>query len=386
MSQSWRINKLELDYVKTALKSGFPGAQSTSFVHRLESGFAKKFDSTYAITFTNGTCTMHAALWACGIGAGDEVIVPPLTMSATMIAVLHVGATPVFADVDAQTFNLSAATVAPRITRQTRAIMPVSLYGLPAALPDLMSLAKKHKLRVIEDSAQCFLGKVDGRTAGAIGDIGSFSFQNTKHMTCGEGGVTITRDLELADRMRRFSSLGYGMVSAVPGKSKIDKNLIASPNTERHTDYGYNYRLSEINAAVALAQLEKLDMFVDKRIAMGRMFEEEAAACGFLRHQATPPGLTHSYWACAMRLDTERVAWKEFQSEFLKNGGDGFYGAWRLAYDEPYYAGLFPEAKGTCPNAEDLQPRMVQLKTHYGSARMMKSQALALRRTIKKFK
>lgn len=378
--QSWRIGSNEFNYVGEVLSGGFPGKQKIAFTGRLEQLFAAKFKAKYAVSFTNGTASLHAALHALGIGPGDEVIVPPLTMASTSLAVLHTGATPVYADVDPDTFNLDPKDAARKITPRTKAIMPVSLYGLPAAVPILAASG----LPVIEDSAQCFLGKIGDRFAGTIGHIGSFSFQNSKHMTCGEGGMVITDDIQLAEKIRRFSSLGYGQVGAEPGKSKIDKNSLMNPDTIRHVDYGFNYRLSELCAAVAYGQLEKLELFVEKRRQAAEAFLDAVSGCNWLKPQNIPSGYTHSYWACSMVLDTDRVSWAEFQREFINQGGDNFYGAWRLTYREPYFAKLFPDAN--CPIAERLQPRMVQFKTHYGTDEEIGRQAGALRQTVQHFK
>ena len=381
--KNWRIGSNELAYVTELLNGGFPGRQSRGFVGELEKNFAEKTGSKYAISFTNGTATLHAALVACGVGPGDEVIVPPLTMSSTSLAVLHAGAKPVFADVDPDTFVLTWETVKPHISSRTKAVMPVNLYGLPAVTEEFVRQADSCGLPVIEDSAQCFLGKADGRYAGTIGKIGSFSFQNSKHMTCGEGGMTVTDDPELAQKLRRFSSLGYGQISAEPGKSKIDKNVIAAPETIRHVEYGFNYRLSEICGAVALAQLERLDEFTARRIRCADAFMEVIDGCKFLKVQKTPADTVNSYWALAAELDQNTVSWKEFQQEFLKQGGDGFYGAWRLAYQEPFFAALYPQV--SCPVAERLQRNMIQFKTHYLFEEEMPSQLNALKSVISKF-
>lgn len=380
--KNWRIGNNELRYVTELLNSGFPGRQSRGFIGELEKNFAEKFGSKFAITFTNGTATLHAALVACGVSSGDEVIVPPLTMSSTSLAVLHAGAIPVFADVDPDTFVLTWETVKPHITDKTKAIMPVNLYGLPAVTEEFVREAAAYGLPVIEDSAQCFLGKAANKYAGTVGKIGSFSFQNSKHMTCGEGGITVTDDPVAAERLRRFSSLGYGL-SAEPGKSKIDKNSIVTPDTIRHVEYGFNYRLSEVCGAIALAQLERLDEFTAQRIRCAEAFMEVIDGCKFLKIQKTPENIVNSYWALAVELDQTHVCWKEFQQEFLKQGGDGFYGAWRLAYKEPFFAALYPHV--SCPIAEKLQRNMIQLKTHYLFEEEMPTQLNALKSVISKF-
>ena len=242
--KSWRIGGNELEYLKSVLESGFPGSSCVNFTGRLESAFAEKFNCNYAISFTNGTATLHAALVAAGVKPGDEVIVPPLTMASTSLAVIHAGATPVFADVNLETLTIDPASIAERVTTKTKAIIPVALYGLSPDMDAIMEIACKHNLKVIEDDAQCFLGYYKDSIVGSIGHMASFSFQNSKHMTCGEGGMVITNDEHLAQELRRFSSLGYGLVSAKPGKSKIDKKSLVKPTFKRHVSVGYNYRLS----------------------------------------------------------------------------------------------------------------------------------------------
>ena len=377
--RNWRICGNEEKYLKELLDGGFPGKSEPGFTGRLEAAFAEKFGVKFAISFTNGTATLHAALVALRVGPGDEVIVPPLTMSSTTLAVIQAGATPVYADVDRETFVMSVESAKAKITARTKAIMPVSLYGLPAPVVEL----KKLGLPIVEDSAQCFLGKIDGKLAGTIGELGSFSFQNSKHITCGEGGMVVTDDPELAAAVRRFSSLGYGQISPEPGKSKIDKNDIAAPETIRHTHFGFNFRMSELCSAFTLAQLENLDKFVSMRQKCGQAFFETAEGFSWIKAQKSPAGVENSFWAAAFCLDTDFVSWHDFHKAMLSAGSDGYYGAWRLAYNEPALAYLAKNAD--CPNAEYLQPRMVQLKTHYGSQEELDKEVAIFKQVLKQF-
>ena len=384
---SWRMAGNELRYVREVLEGGFPGSSSVNFTGRLETAFAQKFDCEYAITFNNGTATLHAALAAVGVTPGDEVIVPPLTMASTALAVLHQGATPVFADIDPETFTLDPAKIRERITPRTKAIMPVALYGLSPDLDAIMAIAREHRLAVIEDDAQCFLGRYQGRMVGALGDLASFSFQNSKHLTCGEGGMVTTSNPEYAERVRRFSSLGYGLVSAKPGASKIDKKALVRPTFKRHMALGFNYRMSELCAAVAFAQLERLEEFVHWRRKTAAAFQEAIGSCNWLKTPKTPAGYEHTYWAYPILLDTDAVPWEKFYDAFQQHGGDGFYGAWSLNYLEPIFqngiAGRYLE--GLCPVAEAIQPRLMQFKTHYGDDVTIAQQAAALSQTISYF-
>src|SRR4051812_17413676 len=251
-----RISGLEYQYVREVLDSQFRSSAGSLMNTRLERAFAERFECQYAIAFVNGTATLHAALAAAGIGPGDEVIVPPLTMASTSFAVLHCGAVPVFSDIDPKSWTLDPRSVEQRVTSRTKAIIPVSIYGLSPDMDPLMEICRRHSLFCLEDDAQCFLGYYRGRVVGSIGHASSFSFQSSKHITSGESGIVTTNDGELADRIRRFNSLGYAAVGGKKGK--ITKTDIQDPGYERHASIGYNYRMPELCAAGALAQLERL--------------------------------------------------------------------------------------------------------------------------------
>lgn len=388
-----RITDRERRYVQLVLENQFRNSTSPGMTKRLEEAFAAKFSSKYAITFANGTATMHAALAAAGVGPGHEVIVPPLTMASTAFCVLHAGALPVFADVDPATWNLDPHAVAERITPRTKAIIPVSLYGLPADLDPLMALARQHGLFLLEDDAECFLGYYKGRVAGSVAHASSFSFQSSKHISCGEGGMITTDDEELATRIRRMSSLGYGAVGAGAGKSKITREVIQDPKYLRHVAVGWNYRLSELSSAVLLGQVERLDELVQTRLDSASALEDARGACRWLVPQKVPVDCRHSYWTYVCRLtDDVSFSWYDFRKVFLANGGDGFYGAWALNYLEPAFRGTrFAEfqtqvfGEGLCPVAERLQPRLLQFKTNYFDTERRARAAEALTKTIRHF-
>lgn len=385
MGQSWRISEKEFQYVRELLEGGFPGSSTNNFIGRLEQAFADKFDSDYAVSFVNGTATLHAALFAVGVRPGDEVIVPPLTMSSTTFAVLQAGAVPVYADIEPDTFVMSVDAAARCITPRTRAIMPVSLYGLAPDFDGLRQLANEHHLAIIEDDAQCFLGYYKGKKVGTLGDMSSFSFQNSKHITCGEGGMLISNNPEYAQAARRFSSLGYGLVSAKPGASKIEKSELYNPKFERHVLVGYNYRLGDLPAAVALAQLEKLETFVEWRQKCAEAYADVISGIEWLKPQRTPEGYINSYWAYTVLLDNPKITWEDFFRRFCDNGGDGFYGAWRLSYDEPCLRNMIPAEHKQCPNADAIQPRLMQFKTNYGDEDSLFRQAEALKKTVQSY-
>lgn len=394
---SGRIFGNELKYLQEVLDTDFRSSRGSLMMRRLEDAFARRFGTKYAISFINGTATLHAALEAWGIGPGDEVIVPPLTMSAPAFAVLQANATPVFADVDPDTFQISPGSIAQRITQRTKAIMPVALYGLSPDMDPIMALARERGLKVIEDNAECFLGTYRDRLVGTLGDCASFSFQSSKHMTSGEGGMIITDDLALAEGIRKVQSLGYAGVSATKGK--ITKRDIQDPDYSRHVTVGWNYRMPELCCAVALAQLENLDELVGKRVAAARLFEQAASGFHWLRPQRVPSDCGHSYWTWVAVLDRGDVSWHQFRDRFVSLGGDGVYAAWKLSYLEPMFQQLNllgrerfvseqnrrSYTRGLCPVAERLQPRLLQFKTNYWTEGQAEQQAATLRKTLESF-
>ncbi|WP_295726228.1 DegT/DnrJ/EryC1/StrS aminotransferase family protein [uncultured Methanobrevibacter sp.] len=385
-----RISNLEKQYVMEALENEFQTSKNSMFNDKLEAAFAEKFHSKYAIGHCNGTATLHVALLSCGVGMGDEVIVPPLTMSSTSIPVVLCGAIPVFADCDLDTFQISADSIEKCITEKTKAIITVSLYGLAPDYDRILSICKKHNLALIEDNAECFLGEYKGKLVGEFGDFASYSFQASKHITTGEGGMLTTNNKDLADKARQFNCLGYAGVSAEQGK--ITKNDIQDPQYSRHVSFGFNYRMSELQAACALGQLERAEKLVQKRIEVANIFDEAIENQNVLKRQVEPEGYKNSYWAYCLVLDTDNPSkdWYTFRDLFQKNGGDGYYAAWKLSYNEPAYQNDLQKRPGVwqkydencCPNAEYLQKRMIQMKTNYWDIEEAKGQAEILKKTI----
>jgi len=402
-TRSWRFGDEELGFIKEVLDSGFGAATSGSMNQRLERAFAQRFGVRYAITHSNGTATMHSCLAAVGVGPGDEVIIPALTVISNAFVVLHQNAVPVFADIDPHTFNIDPDDVARRITPRTKAIIPVGLYGLPADLDPIMALAEKHNLYVIEDNAQCFLGEYKGRLAGSIGHMASFSFENSKHMTTGDGGIVITDDEELAKRIRKFHGVGFSTIEADEGRVRLHRDDFQNPNFERHDGFGWQYRLPEVAAAIGLAQLERLDEYVAKRQAIAAMYSAAIDGCAYLIPQHVPDGYVNSYYTFAMVYEGQEsmgVPWADFRRKYIEMGGDGFYAAWQVTYNEPavrdmafygkgcpVHCPLYEGPKvewgpGLCPVADGLQPKLMQLKTNYGDLEDAGRKADALRSTI----
>ncbi len=398
-----KYNGKEMEYVLQALDSEDAENKKNPWVGRFEKAFAAKFDSKYAIAHNSGTSTLHSCLAAVGVGAGDEVISPAQTVIMNTFAILHQNAIPIYADIDQYTFNIDPQDVEKKITAKTKAIIAVHMHGLPADMDAIMKLAEKHNLFVIEDSAQCVLARYKGRLAGTIGHLASFSFEAKKHVSIGEGGMVITNDDNLAVKVRKTGGLGYKTLQAGDALRQVLPTEFQNPDYKRHDTLGWNYRMNEINAAVGLAQLERVEFLVSRRQKIAEYFLEALNGCDWVIPQRTPEGLENSYWTFTVRYEGEEsygVKWKDFYDLYKKNGGDGFYGGLSVAYMEPVmqkkdfcrrylpecdcYRDAFNYHRGICPVAERVQPKMMQFKTNYRNLDVAKLKADALRKTIKK--
>lgn len=347
-----------------------------STVSAFEKELASYCGAKYAIAAANGTVTLQAALVALGVKPGDRVAVPPLTMSATTIAVLNVGAVPVFADVDPRTWIMQEGALADWW-------LPVALYGLwgPLAGP-----------KIVEDAAQT-LRKHDGAA------FTSISFQASKILSLGEGGALLTDDEELAERARSYLSLGYRMAA---DQARIDNAALKSPTFDRHHSWpAINGRMNDVTAAKGLTHLNPPDTRwcgdVDNLLADRRqcatMYRDAIAGCDWLTPQHVPNGWTHDYWTYAVACDTpDRAQWLLDTMEPC--GGEIPYPAWKLTYDEPAFRHLDPghdslrlddrelpggphwRRNGGCPVAESLQPRLIQFQTNTLAAAQQNARAL----------
>jgi|SaaInlStandDraft_4_1057021.scaffolds.fasta_scaffold08696_3 perosamine synthetase len=393
---SWRFDEREYIYIKEVLDSGFASSTSGNMNTRLEEAFAKRFNSNFAITFNSGTTTLHAALEAFGVGFGDEVITTPLTVISCMNAILYCGAIPVFADIDPDTFLIDPVSIEKNITPKTKAIMPVHLYGQVCDMTAIMSIAKKHNLFVLEDCAQCYLGEHRGKIGGTFGHVGSWSFENSKHLTTGDGGIVTCYDEDIADNIRKLNCQGFRNATAKSGKIRVSRDVFQNPSFKRHDRFGFMYRLPEVAAAMGLAQLEKIDWFVGLRQQMAKMYTDviKETSCNWLIPQNVPLGDVNSYYTYAMRFQNKDVSWEEFRIEYIANGGDGIYAAWTLCYLEDSVNDIqarlakmglnerFNTALGQCSVAEKVQSQLMQLTTNQKDEQEMKTQAEALRKTI----
>lgn len=405
-----RVGRTDRQYMDQVLDAGFGNWESADMVGRFEAAFAEKFGAPYAISHNSGSGTMLSCLLAAGVGPGDEVIVPTFTMAATAFVVIQCGAVPVFADSDPRTFNIDVADAERKITPWTRAIIPVHLFGLPANMDPIMVLADKHDLVVIEDSAQCFLATYRGRPAGTIGHAGSWSFQGSKHMTSGgDGGIVTTADAELGRDIRKAAIQGYRTLSAEPGAASIPRDERQDYSFKRHDRIGYNFRMSAMQAALGLAQLERLDHLVAARRYTAWRYEQVIVdhGCEWLIRPVTPEGSTHSsyIYACIVDEDKLGVDWRTFRETYIEHGGDGLYGASSPVHLEPIFQNLSfygdrtraphfdSRYKGSvkqytqddCPQVESFRKRLCQFKTGMQTLEKVEREVNALDATIRYF-
>lgn len=268
--------------------SGFFGSPGPRFlggkrVRAFEDRWSEVFGYEHAISVNSWTTGLTASVGALGLGPGDEMICPPYTMSASAVCGLVYGVVPVFADVDPETFVLDPEAVEAAVTPRTKAIMAVHLFGLPCDLGALGAVADRHGLRLIEDAAQSPLASYRGRAVGAVRDIGGFSLNYHKHIHTGEGGMIVTDDPDLADRCRLIRNHGENAVEAW-GVEDLT-NMVGS-----------NYRLTELQAAIGLAQLDRLADVVDHRRTLANFVADRLRDCDALRPALVPPDRTHSFY------------------------------------------------------------------------------------------
>lgn len=355
-----------LEVLKTGLLSGFIAKAGDSFlggpkVRQLEKEFIEYFGTKYAIAVNSATAGLHAAIASAGLGPGDEVIVSPYTMSASATCILMNNAISVFADIQDDIFCLNPDKIQEVISPRTKAILVVHLFGHPADMDAILSVAKKYNLIVIEDCAQSPGAVYKGRFVGTIGDIGVFSLNQHKTITTGEGGVIVTNNDELAEKARLIRNHGEVVVS--------DMNRDDIVNV-----LGWNYRMTELEAAVGIAQFRKLDKLTQSRIELADYLTEKLSNYEGIATPIVYPDSKHVYFVYSIKYDEKEVGItrdlfvKALNAEGIPFGA-GYvkpiyleplyqkkicYGRNGCPFSCPYYKGRVYYNKGLCPTAEKL--------------------------------
>ncbi len=335
------IGELEAKYVSDAVRSGWVSSLGR-YIGEFEQQFAHYCGCRYGITTSNGTTALHLSLVSSGVHPGDEVIVPTLTFVATANAVAYTGAKPVFVDADSETWCLDPVAVERAISSRTRAIIVVHLYGHPADMDSILSIASKRGIPVIEDAAEAHGASYKSRRVGSLGKIGVFSFYGNKLITAGEGGMLVTDDEKVAERARFLRD-----------------HAMSQDRRYWHPEIGFNYRITNLQAALGLAQLSRIDEFLDRKreiMSWYRMF------LGDLQLNPEAPWANSSYWMICTLLPVG-ISQEDFMTKLRSKGVDTrpFF---HPIHTLPPYKGLHRELSSNsegCPKAEDLAKRGINL-------------------------
>ncbi len=324
-------------------------------IRQFEGDFASYLGVKYAVAFNCATSALHAAVVACGVRAGEEVMVPPYTFTSTATCALMNNSVPVFIDVQPDIFCLDPAGIESRITPRTRAIIPVHLFGNSAEMDEIMAIARRHNLKVIEDCAQAPGGMYKGRYVGTIGDCGIFSFQETKNITTGEGGMLVTNSEPIAEIARMVRNHGEVVLES------------QTQRTYRSDILGWGYRMTELEAALGIEQLKKLDKLNGQRIKLANYLSQDLASIDGLTPPLVHPGVKHVYYVYALKYDEDEIGISRalFVKALMAEGIPFGAGYVRPLYLNPIYHENRPfvynyfgrevsYARGICPVTERL--------------------------------
>ena len=361
------IGREELELLKRVVESGALFRYSGTMVSSFEREFAGFLGVKHAVASTSGTAALHIATGAAGVGPGMEVITSPLTDIGTVIAILGQNAIPVFADIDPDTYNLDPEDVRNKVTDKTRAVIAVHIFGLPADMDPLVELAEEKDLVLIEDCAQAYLAEYKGRLVGTIGDIGCFSLQQSKHMFTGDGGITVTDDDELARRARLFMDKGWDRSLGLP---------------RAYVMLGFNYRMTELQGAVARAQLKKVRWVVERRRRVAESLTRKISGIDGLTPPKVPKGCKHSYWLYPLKIELSMFdatlddIVKALRAEGIPAGAGYIgkpiymaplftekrgYGGTKCPWICPLYGREIDYREGLCPQAEETIRQLITL-------------------------
>jgi len=294
----------ESKYVNDCLKTNWISSAG-KYIELFEDGFAKFCETKYGVATSNGTVSIHLALEALGIGPGNEVIVPDFTMIASVNSILYTGAKPVFVDADIETWCIDTKLIEEKVTKKTKAIMPVHIYGHPCDMGPIQKLAKKYSLSIVEDAAEAHGALYKNKKIGSLSDAASFSMYANKIITCGEGGMVVTNDELLAEKMRLL------------------KNHAFTKNRFTHEEVGYNYRMTNIQAAIGLGQLENIDKLVQMRMNNANYYNKLLKNIKGIILPPSKEWAKNVYWMYSILLNKDfGMTRDKLREELLKEGID----------------------------------------------------------------
>lgn len=338
------LGKEEEEAAIEAIRSGW--VSQGPRVKEFEDKFAEYVGAKYAIATTSCTTALHSALAVSGIGQGDEVIVPSLSFIATANSVVHAGATPVFADIDPETCNVTAKTIEKVITAKTRAVMPVHQMGLPVDLDPIMDLCRKRRLILIEDAACAIGSEYRGKRIGGHGNIACFSLHPRKVITTGEGGMITTDDPDKTSKLRRFRHHGMSV-------SDIERHMANKVIIEAYPEIGYNYRMTDIQAAMGIVQLKKLPFILERRRQIAEFYDTELSKIPYVKVPRVPAYAYHNYQSYWIELlDSSPVTRDVLMQKLLDKGISTRRGIMAIHMEECYieYKVALPETERITKN------------------------------------
>ena len=341
----------ELEYVTDCLKTNWISSQG-KYVSEFEQRFAGYCDAKYGVSTTNGTTALHLALASSGIGPGDEVIVPAFTMIATVFAVIYTGAKPILVDAELETGNIDPHKIEEKITARTKVILPVHIYGHPCDMDPVMKIAKKHNILVVEDAAEAHGAEYKGKKVGGIGHASCFSFYANKIITSGEGGMVVTSDEKIAEKARSLKDLAHAK----------EKRFL-------HTDLAFNYRMTNIQAAIGLAQFERINELVEMRRHNARLYNSLLEDMEGLRPPVEKEWAKNVYWMYSGLTKDEFGMSRDELMERLRDKGVDTRTFFIPMHNQPVFRdrGLFEGE--SYPMAEELYQRGLLLPSGSGLTR-----------------
>jgi len=344
------LNGNELEYVKQAVISNWISSGG-GYVSEFEQKFPEYIGVKYATLTTSGTTALHLALKAVGIGPGDEVIIPAFTMIACAFSVCYCGAKPVFVDCDRETWNINPDLIEDKITAKTKAIMAVHIYGHPCDMDSILAIAKKHNLVVLEDAAEAIGSKYKGKNCGSLSDIACFSFFANKMITCGEGGAVLTNNQAFFDKCRYFKNLCFA----------IDK-----PREYMHNNIGFNYRLTNVHAAILLAQLEKADTYINLRRKHAHHYNERLKEVKGITLPCEKDWAYNSYWMYAILIEEDFRLNRDSLAQKLKEQGIDTRPFFISMHRQKSLADFGCDCSGQYPVTDDIAQRGLYLPSGSG--------------------
>jgi perosamine synthetase len=328
-------------------------------VAEFEEAFAARVGAAHAVSFTSGTAALHAAAFAAGLKAGDEAITTPMTFAATANCVLYQGATPVFADVSGDTLNLDPAQIEKKISPSTKAILPVDYAGHPAELAQIVEIARRHGLVVIEDACHALGAEYDGRRVGSIADMTVFSFHPVKHITTGEGGMVATNNPQFAEILQRFRNHGIS--------SEARQRQSAGQWHYEMVLLGFNYRLPDVACALGIQQLKRLDANLARRRGIAALYSAAFRDVSGVIPPVVRPEANPAWHLYPIRLDLEKLtADRSLIFRALRAENIGVNVHYIPVHLHPYYRGRFGYKGGEFPVAEDGYARLISLPMFHG--------------------